>query len=145
MVRTAIEATYPELFKDFNARMFTPGGFYKGVKARERVWLTPSGKAEFAVPHSLSATGFDHKAGRYRLTTLRSNDQFNTTIYGYHDRFRGVKGTRHIVFMNEQDIAANGITEGEAVTLVSDTEDGIARGNLQHSSGLPRRVLSRMQ
>ena len=70
LVRTAIEATYPELFKDFNARMYTPGGFYKGVKARERVWLTPSGKAEFAVPHSLSATGFDHKAGRYRLRNL---------------------------------------------------------------------------
>ena len=127
LVRTAIEATYPELFKDFNDRMFTPGGFHKGVKARDRVWLTPSGKAEFAVPRALSATGFETKVGLYRLTTLRSNDQFNTTIYGYHDRFRGVKGTRTIVFMNAEDIAADGLSEGEEITLVSGAEDGIVR------------------
>ena len=127
LVRSAIEATYPELFSNFNDRMFTPGGFHKGVKARERVWLTASGKAEFAKPNALSATGFDDKEGRYRLTTLRSNDQFNTTIYGYHDRFRGVKGTREVVFMNEEDIASNGLSEGDEITLVSDADDGIPR------------------
>ena len=127
LVRTAIEATYPELFKNFNDRMFTPGGFHKGVKARDRVWLTPSGKAEFAVPQAISATGFERKAGRFILTTLRSNDQFNTTIYGYHDRFRGVKGTRDIVFMNEEDITSNELSEGDEIILVNDAEDGIPR------------------
>lgn len=107
-----------------NQRLFQPGGFWKGNKASERIWLTPSGKAEFLAPTGLSAAGFDDSAGRYRLMTLRSNDQFNTTIYGYHDRFRGVKGTRDVLFMNEKDIAKDGLREGQIVALVSDADDG---------------------
>ena len=90
-------------------------------------WETKSGKAEFLVPGELSATGFADKAGRYRLMTLRSNDQFNTTIYGYYDRFRGVNGTRDVLFMNSEDIAAEGLHEGQVVTLVSDAEDNHVR------------------
>ncbi|MES2337537.1 MAG: FdhF/YdeP family oxidoreductase [Pseudomonadota bacterium] len=127
LIRDAIEQTYPEPFKDFNARMFTPGGFWKGNKAAERVWQTESGKAEFLVPPTLSATGFDDAEGRYRLMTLRSNDQFNTTIYGYHDRFRGVKGTRDVLFMHTADIAAEGLSDGQIVALESDAGDGIVR------------------
>ena len=126
-IRDAIEQTYPEVFKDFNQRLFTPGGFWKGNKASERLWLTPSGKAEFLTPGDLSATGFKDAAGRYRLMTLRSNDQFNTTIYGYHDRFRGVKGTRDILFINAADMAHAGLSEGQIVALESDTEDGRSR------------------
>jgi molybdopterin-dependent oxidoreductase alpha subunit len=126
-IRDAIEETYPEPFKDFNKRLFEPGGFWKGNKASERIWLTESGKAEFLTPTGLSATGFDDAEGRYRLMTLRSNDQFNTTIYGYHDRFRGVKGTRDVLFMNERDIARSGLSEGQIVALESDAEDGKLR------------------
>ncbi|WP_315760506.1 FdhF/YdeP family oxidoreductase [Sphingomonas sp. Y38-1Y] len=126
-VRDAIEATYPEKFKDFNARMWTPGGFWKGNKAAERVWQTETGKAEFHVPETLSATGFDDADGRFRLMTLRSNDQFNTTVYGYHDRFRGIKGTRDVLLMNQEDIRANGLKEGQRVALSTDVEDGIER------------------
>jgi molybdopterin-dependent oxidoreductase alpha subunit len=126
-IRDAIEATYPEPFKDFNKRLFEPGGFWKGNKASERIWLTESGKAEFLTPTGLSATGFDDAEGRYRLMTLRSNDQFNTTIYGYHDRFRGVKGTRDVLFMNEKDIARAGLAEGQIVALESDAQDGKLR------------------
>ncbi|WP_298688070.1 FdhF/YdeP family oxidoreductase [uncultured Sphingomonas sp.] len=126
-IRDAIEATYPEPFKDFNQRLFQPGGFWKGNKATERVWLTKSGKAEFLAPTGLSATGFDDAEGRYRLMTLRSNDQFNTTIYGYYDRFRGVKNTRDVLFMNEKDIARAGLNEGQIVALESDAEDGKTR------------------
>ncbi len=126
-IRDAIEETYPEVFPDFNKRLFTPGGFWKGNKASERIWQTPSGKAEFLAPSGLSATGFDDAAGRYRLMTLRSNDQFNTTVYGYHDRFRGVKGTRDVLFMHADDIAAAGLTEHQVVALESDAGDGIAR------------------
>lgn len=126
-IRDSIEETYPEPFKNFNARLFTPGGFWKGNKASERVWLTKSGKAEFLVPTGLSATGFADAGGRFRLMTLRSNDQFNTTIYGYHDRFRGIKGTRDVLLMHADDIAANGLQSGQIVALESDAADGIKR------------------
>ena len=126
-IRDAIEETYPEPFADFNKRMFQPGGFWKGNKAAERIWLTKSGKAEFLTPTGLSAAGFDDAEGRYRLMTLRSNDQFNTTIYGYHDRFRGVKNTRDVLFMNEKDIAKAGLQEGQIVALESDAQDGKLR------------------
>ena len=126
-IRDAIEKTYPEIFKDYNKRLFTPGGFWKGNKASERIWLTPSGKAEFLVPEKLNATGFDDAAGRFRLITLRSNDQFNTTIYGYHDRFRGVKGTRDVLFINQADMAEAGLNEGQVIALESDAGDGKAR------------------
>ncbi len=56
--------------------------------------------------------------------TIRSNDQFNTTIYGYSDRFRGIEGTRDVVLMAEADMAEAGFVEGQKVTLVSDFEDG---------------------
>jgi molybdopterin-dependent oxidoreductase alpha subunit len=126
-IRDAIEATYPEIFKDFNARLFTPGGFWKGNKASERIWQTPSGKAEFLVPTGLSATGFADAPARFRLMTLRSNDQFNTTVYGYHDRFRGVKGTRDVLFIHPADMADAGLQEGQRVTLESDAGDGVGR------------------
>jgi len=126
-IRDAIEATYPEIFKDFNQRLLTPGGFWKGNKAAERIWETPSKKAEFLVPTSLSATGFGESEGRFRLMTLRSNDQFNTTIYGYHDRFRGVKGTRDVLFIHPEDMLEAGVAEGQIVALESDAGDGKRR------------------
>ncbi len=126
-VRDRIEETYPDQFADFNARMFTPGGFYRGNKARERIWATGSGKAEFTVPTGLSATGFDDAAGRYRLITMRSNDQFNTTIYGYSDRMRGIEGTRDVLLMNPDDIRRAGLREGQVVALVGDAQDGAHR------------------
>ncbi len=122
-VRDAIEATYPEMFGEFNERMFTPGGFWKGNPAAHRQWKTESGRAEFNVPKSLNATGFAEAEGRFRLMTLRSNDQFNTTVYGYHDRFRGVDGTRDIVFMNKRDMADLGVADGGTVHLVGDAGD----------------------
>ena len=82
MVRDLIEKTYPDQFRDFNARIFTPGGFYRGNSARERQWKTESGKAEFVTPDALSATGYEDAPGRMSLITMRSNDQFNTTVYG---------------------------------------------------------------
>ena len=122
-VRDAIEATYPDQFRDFNARLHTPGGFPRPVAARERRWETESGKAEFHVPDVLCATGFEDRPGRYRLLTVRSNDQFNTTVYGYRDRFRGIEGTRRVVLMHEDDIAELGLDEGEHITLVADFDD----------------------
>jgi anaerobic selenocysteine-containing dehydrogenase len=97
-VRDAIEQTYPETFKDFNKRLFQPGGFARPLPARERKWVTSNKKANFITPGFLLPT-FDVETSAtdvLHLTTLRSNDQFNTTVYGYSDRFRGVEGTRWV-------------------------------------------------
>jgi molybdopterin-dependent oxidoreductase alpha subunit len=127
VVRDLIEETYPAMFRDFNGRMFTPGGFYKGNAARERIWKTESKKAEFTVPTTLTSTGFDDAPGRFRLLTMRSNDQFNTTIYGLSDRLRGIEGTRDVLLINPQDMIRAGLLSGQAVSLVSDAGDGIHR------------------
>lgn len=126
-VRDLIEATYPDDFRDYNQRLNTPGGFWRGNPARDRIWETDSGKAEFTVPEKLNALGFDDAEGRFTLITMRSNDQFNTTIYGYSDRFRGIEGTRDVLLINEADMLREGLAKGQIVTLVSDADDGISR------------------
>jgi anaerobic selenocysteine-containing dehydrogenase len=107
--------------------MFDAGGFYRGNEAHERIWLTESGKAEFTTPGRLNSLGFQDAIGRYRLITLRSNDQFNTTIYGYSDRFRGIEGTRDVLMMNPDDIAEAGLKNGQKIRLRTDVQDGVAR------------------
>jgi anaerobic selenocysteine-containing dehydrogenase len=119
--------TYPEQFHDFNARMWTPGGFYKGNKARERIWETESGKAEFTDPQMLSSLGIGDAPGRFHLITMRSNDQFNTTIYGMEDRLRGISGTRMVLLINPEDMRRAGLSAGETVALVGDADDGETR------------------
>lgn len=122
-VRDAISDTYPEMFARYNERLFQAGGFWKGNAAAHRIWKTKTGKAEFFVPRSLNASGIADAPDRFRLMTVRSNDQFNTTVYGYDDRFRGISGTRMIVMMNHADMARLGVRDGEMVTLESDAED----------------------
>ncbi len=133
LVRDLIEATYPDDFHDFNKRMFEAGGFWRGNPAAERVWKTDSGKAVITTPPQLTSLGFEDRPGRYRLLTMRSNDQFNTTIYGYSDRFRGIEGTRDVVLMNPDDIAEAGLKDGDTVRLVGDYDgDDVER----HLGGL---------
>jgi len=124
LVRDLIERTYPDDFRDYNARMYQAGGFYRGNGAHERIWKTPEGKAVFTTPGQLNSLGFKDAPGRYRLITMRSNDQFNTTIYGYSDRLRGLEGSRDILLMCPEDIAERGFTDGQIVTLVTDVDDG---------------------
>jgi molybdopterin-dependent oxidoreductase alpha subunit len=119
-VRQAIELTYPETFKNFNERLFQPGGFPRPVPARERKWVTANKKANFITPPRLFPEfGAFDAADVLNLSSLRSNDQFNTTIYGYSDRFRGIEGTRQVLFMNAVDIARLGFVDGDAVDLVT--------------------------
>lgn len=119
-IRDAIEQTYPETFKDFNKRLFTPGGFVRPLPARERKWVTKSGKANFLTPEKLFPEfSTAQSTDVLHLATLRSNDQFNTTIYGYSDRFRGVEGTRKVVFMNPEDILRLGFKDGDSVDLTT--------------------------
>ena len=124
-VRDAIEQTYPDQFRDFNARFFNPGGFHRHIPARHREWKTASGRANFIVPASLDENPDMPGAGNdvLRMMTLRSNDQFNTTIYGYSDRFRNVEGTRMTVLMHRDDIDRLGLKDGGLVgirTVASD-------------------------
>lgn len=143
-IRDLIEQTYPEEFRNFNERMFTPGGFYRGNSARERIWKTKSGKADFTTPSMLSASGVGDAPGRYRLITMRSNDQFNTTIYGNSDRLRGIEGTRDVLLISPEEMRNAGLEEGQIVSLVTDAGDGIHRevGNLAVTPfALPRGCL----
>ncbi len=129
LVRSEIERAYPEQFDDFSKRMFQPGGFPRPLPARDRVWKTETGRARFTTPTALTAEGHEAfaRADVLRLVTLRSNDQFNTTVYGYHDRFRGISGTRDVLLINRAEMARLGLAEGQHVTLASPVEDGVTR------------------
>merc|ERR1711965_768446 len=108
-----------------NARMFTPGGFARPLAARDRRWNTDTGKANFRTPAALNASfDPDDDDTVFRLITLRSNDQFNTTIYGYRDRFRGIDGSRMVVMMNPEDVDRMGLVSGARVELTTVAEDG---------------------
>jgi len=132
LIRDAIERTYPDQFRDFNRRMFEPGGFPRPLPARERKWKTPNGKANFTVPKAI-LTPPSEADGIYELMTLRADGQFNTTIYNEDDRFRVIHGGRDVVFMNAEDMAAIGVAQGDLVTLSTDASDGVERrlGDLQ--------------
>ena len=124
LVRESIARVLPELFADFNQRLETPGGFYLGNSARDRVWKTRGGRARFvveALPEIVLAPG------HLRLMTLRSHDQFNTTIYADDDRYRGVYGTRKVVFLAAEDLAQRGIQDGDEIVVESHFEDGERR------------------
>jgi anaerobic selenocysteine-containing dehydrogenase len=125
-IRDAANETYPDVFTDFNARLKTPGGFPRPRAARERVWKTKNGKANFIAPAGLRADPDVplQREGVLQLITLRSNDQFNTTVYGYDDRFRGVSGTRDVVFVGRNDMVRLGLAEGQSVTLRTEADDG---------------------
>jgi molybdopterin-dependent oxidoreductase alpha subunit len=128
-IRDAIAATYPDIFHDFNARMWQPGGFHRPLGARERKWNTPTGKANFIVSDTL-ATDIDvapEQRDVMQLITLRSNGQFNTTIYNYDDRFRGIYGSRMVVLMHQNDIDRLGLREDEVVRLETAVDDGVHR------------------
>jgi anaerobic selenocysteine-containing dehydrogenase len=129
LIRDAIAQTYPEIFANFNERIASPGGFDRPLPARERKWKTKTGKANFIAPGCLSEDPDlpPRRDGVLTLITVRSNDQFNTTIYSYHDRLRGIHGTRKVVLMNEFDLARLSIADGEFVDLVGEAGDGIER------------------
>jgi anaerobic selenocysteine-containing dehydrogenase len=113
-IRDHVEHVIPG-FTNFNQRI-AEGPFYLPNKARERVFETTSGKAVF-VPHSLPDNNLP--PGQFALMTMRSHDQFNTTIYGLDDRYRGIYNGRRVVFLNEADVADLGLTQGQVVDLTS--------------------------
>ncbi|MTV38682.1 FdhF/YdeP family oxidoreductase [Duganella radicis] len=130
-IRELIEKVFDD-FHDFNARVAHPGGFHLRVASREREWRTASGRAQF-VPHAVDLDTPIHRARALHgerlmvLMTARSHDQYNTTIYGLDDRYRGVFGLRRVVFINQDDLAMLGLRNGEYVDLVSVWDDNVTR------------------
>src|SRR5262249_30807883 len=114
-----------EGFEEFNTRARHPHGFRITQAARDRVFQTPSGKAEFSV--ASLADDVHPGDGRLLLTTVRSHDQFNTSIYSNDDRYRGLKGLRTVVFMNDDDMRDRGLGEFDLVDITSFSKDGSRR------------------
>lgn len=129
IIRDHIAATIPG-FADFNTKCDQPGGFYLGNAAAELRFNTPSQRAEFsasALPDSLFPQLGSDVTVPFTLQTLRSHDQYNTTIYGLDDRYRGVYGQREVVFIHPEDMAALGFTEGQQVDIETLWNDGLTR------------------
>ena len=121
-IRSLIESVVPG-FDDYNTRVRKEGGFYLPNGPRDGpVWNTPSGKA---VMHCNTLDSFEVMDG-YTMMTIRSHDQYNTTIYGMDDRYRGVKNARRIVFMNPDDMINDNIKPKQEVNLIS-IHNGIER------------------
>jgi len=131
-IRDEIEKVFPD-FHDFNARVAVPGGFRLRNTASERVWSTAGGKAAF-VAHAVPRDTPAHRARArhadsivFTLLTTRSHDQYNTTIYGMDDRYRGVYGQRRVVFIHAEDIRALGLKDGAQVDIHTVWDDGQQR------------------
>jgi len=131
-IRDLVARTFDD-FHDFNARVRVPGGFRLSNTARDRVWNTPSGRANF-IAAQVPTDNPIHRARRahgarpvFTLATTRSHDQYNTTVYGLNDRYRGVFGERRVLFIHADDIAALGMKAGDWVDLESLCDDGVKR------------------
>lgn len=118
-VRDLIERVVPG-FENYNERVCEDGGFYLPNPAKLRKWDTPEGKAVFSAGEM---SVFTPKEGRLTLQTLRSHDQFNTTVYGPDDRYRGISDARRIILVNPQDLLDRGIKPGTKVTVTSFWKD----------------------
>ncbi|WP_414040753.1 FdhF/YdeP family oxidoreductase [Acidithiobacillus sp. M4-SHS-6] len=135
-------------FEDFNARVHHAGGFHLDLAPRRRVWPTENGKANFLARPLGEVVSIQFRPElaekSYRLMTTRSHDQYNTTIYGFEDRYRGVSGARNVCFIHPDDLKEAGFAEGEAVDIVSHWHDGErqAKGYLLLPYDIPRGCLA---
>ncbi|GAC1650374.1 MAG: FdhF/YdeP family oxidoreductase [Gemmatimonadaceae bacterium] len=126
-------------FDDFNAKVRKPGGFYLPNLPRDRrEWPTNTGKANFTV-HPIPRTVLQR--GQLVMMTVRSHDQFNTTVYGLHDRYRGVHNERRVIFLNPDDIAELGLRAQQVVDLTShfEGEERVARHFIVIPYAIPRK------
>jgi molybdopterin-dependent oxidoreductase alpha subunit len=122
-IRDKIELVFPD-FHEFNSRVRVRGGFRLDVPASYRVWKTASGKATFLVAPGLEEDPRLKDPTTLVLTTLRSHDQYNTTVYGLDDRYRGIFGRRDVIFMSGQDLAERGLRDGDRIDIRSATRNG---------------------
>ncbi|KPX46636.1 Oxidoreductase alpha subunit [Pseudomonas syringae pv. helianthi] len=127
-IRDKIEEVLPEQFYDFNQRILEPGGFRLPNAASERKWDTESGKANFLFPEGIydeddTPPGAEH----LQLMTIRSHDQFNTTVYSNDDRYRDIYGDRMVVMLNPQDIERLGLKAGDYIEFQTALDPTTAR------------------
>jgi molybdopterin-dependent oxidoreductase alpha subunit len=136
-IRDHIERVVPG-FEDYNERVRQPGGFYLPNPPRHREFKTRDSRAHFTV-HPLPQ--HDLKPGQFLMMTMRSHDQFNTTIYGLDDRYRGIHNGRRVVFLNPDDVRLSGLKDGQMVDLVShfEGEERTARHFVVVPYSIPRR------
>jgi anaerobic selenocysteine-containing dehydrogenase len=136
-IRDHIEHVVPG-FEDYNERARRPGGFYLPNPIRRREFNTKDGRAHFTV-HPLPQ--IELQPGQFLMMTMRSHDQFNTTIYGLDDRYRGIRNGRRIIFLHREDIHLSGFREGQVVDLISnyDGEERIGRNFRVVPYDIPRR------
>jgi molybdopterin-dependent oxidoreductase alpha subunit len=126
VIRRHIERVVPG-FDAYEERAQEPGGFMLPRGPHDsRSFPTATGKARFTVNPT---AGAEAPPGHLLLQTVRAHDQFNTTVYGYDDRYRGIKGGRHVVFVNRGDLDSFGLSDGELVDLVSIAPDGERRAS----------------
>ena len=140
-IRDKIEAVFPQLFANFNARIREPGGFQLYNGPRYRAWKTATGLANFLTFDGLAEHPATANPATLMLTTIRSHDQYNTTIYTLDDRYRGVFGGRMVVFMNAQDMKDRGIEPDSLVELESLADASarrVAGGFKAHPYSIPR-------
>ncbi|MFT1025998.1 FdhF/YdeP family oxidoreductase, partial [Acinetobacter baumannii] len=133
-IRDSIADVFDE-FHDFNLRVYKPGGFHLEHPANQHIWNTKSGKAQFLITpleevyadkeNQYAAAYTESKV--YTLMTTRSHDQYNTTLYGLDDRYRGVFGQRRVLFMNQADIDEAGFEANQWVDIESVFSDGVKR------------------
>ena len=116
IVRDLIEKTVPG-FDNYNERIAIPGGFRMPLPPTERKWTTASGKAMFSVFEGVNEDTLVEGDDVLRMITLRSHDQYNTTIYALDDRYRGVFGRRDILFMSDADLDKRGLEHGDLVDI----------------------------
>jgi molybdopterin-dependent oxidoreductase alpha subunit len=123
LIRDSISRVIPG-FENFNARIASDGFFYLPNAAKQRIFKTSSGKAKLTV---CPIPKHDLKPDEFLLTTVRSHDQFNTTIYGLNDRYRGVFGGRRVLFLHPLDMEARNLRAGQIVDICSHFEGEIRR------------------
>ncbi|MBX9721966.1 MAG: hypothetical protein K2X81_11265, partial [Candidatus Obscuribacterales bacterium] len=111
-------------FEDFNKRVRQPLGFRLKQAARELTFHTPSKLANFSAAQLHDTLP---PAGKLVMSTMRSHDQFNTTVYSDNDRYRGVKGLRNLLLMNENDMADRGLNQFDLIDITSFAKDGTTR------------------
>lgn len=136
-IRNAIEKTIPG-FEDYNRKVREPGGFYLPNKPRYNEYPTATKKANFTA-HELPIHKLE--TSEFVLMTIRTHDQFNTTIYGLNDRYRGIHNERRVIFLNPKDVEEFGFKAGQVVDLTSHFEDGTrnARRFIVVPYDIPRR------
>ncbi|NHN88423.1 FdhF/YdeP family oxidoreductase [Acetobacter conturbans] len=127
LIRGKIAEVYPEIYADFPEKIKDPKGFHLDIPPRRRVWPTASGKANFLIMPGLDIDSPVDDPAMLRLSTIRSHDQFNTTIYSNSDRYRGIYNDRMVLFLAAAEREAHGLMSNQKVTLETVSTDGILR------------------